>query len=180
MVYVITGGPGFGKTTLINLLASWGYPTCPEMARELIREHSLPGTANPFLQLPAGFEKVMAEYRIDFLQSVPTQNIAFADRGLPDQVAYSRWRGKKPGIFILEAAAKYRYAEQVFITPPWPEIFRKDSDRKEDFDQACAIHQLILEVYGELGYEPVEIPPGLPEERVKFILGKTGLTQNNA
>ena len=36
--FVITGGPGVGKTTLLETLAQQGFPYVPEIAREIIRE----------------------------------------------------------------------------------------------------------------------------------------------
>ncbi|MDO9613466.1 MAG: AAA family ATPase, partial [Bacteroidota bacterium] len=35
-IYIITGGPGFGKTELINVLRQSGYLCSGEFARELI------------------------------------------------------------------------------------------------------------------------------------------------
>ena len=37
---IITGGPGAGKTTLINALADAGYPTFAESSRQLIEQQS--------------------------------------------------------------------------------------------------------------------------------------------
>ncbi|MER8482285.1 AAA family ATPase [Mesorhizobium sp. M1322] len=34
------------------------------------------------------------------------------------------------------AAERFRYASHVFITPPWSEIFRQDSERKQTLDEA--------------------------------------------
>ena len=36
MVYVITGGPGFGKSLLIEKLRELGYPVGGEVARKII------------------------------------------------------------------------------------------------------------------------------------------------
>lgn len=35
--YILTGGPGSGKTTVLNLLADMGYLTMKESAREIIQ-----------------------------------------------------------------------------------------------------------------------------------------------
>jgi predicted ATPase len=45
MVYVVTGGPGFGKTTVINHLASLGFSVGTEQAREVLS--SVPGNVTP-------------------------------------------------------------------------------------------------------------------------------------
>lgn len=46
--YVLTGGPGTGKTTLLNELGQQGYITVPEVARDIIKHQVLnKGTALP-------------------------------------------------------------------------------------------------------------------------------------
>ena len=39
--YVITGGPGIGKTTVIEILSSRGYEIVPEAARIIIEEEQI-------------------------------------------------------------------------------------------------------------------------------------------
>ncbi|MFR7812382.1 MAG: AAA family ATPase, partial [Butyricimonas faecihominis] len=52
--FVITGGPGVGKTTLLEALAKQGFPYVPEVAREIIREQtSRNGDALPWANIPA-------------------------------------------------------------------------------------------------------------------------------
>lgn len=52
--FVITGGPGVGKTTLLETLAQQGFPYVPEIAREIIREQvSRNGDALPWANIPA-------------------------------------------------------------------------------------------------------------------------------
>ena len=42
-LYVITGGPGTGKTSLIEELKTVGYQTVKEVARDIIKEQQLQG-----------------------------------------------------------------------------------------------------------------------------------------
>ena len=44
---VITGGPGAGKTTLINLLREAGFATAPEAGRAIIQDQSAIGGSGP-------------------------------------------------------------------------------------------------------------------------------------
>lgn len=47
--HVITGGPGSGKTTLIDMLASQGFHHMPEAGRAIIRDQvAIGGTALPW------------------------------------------------------------------------------------------------------------------------------------
>src|SRR5512133_1248276 len=116
MVYVITGGPGFGKTTVLNCLKENGFPVCAESVREVLATLNPGSEISGSLKLPGDFEKIIASKRMDFLQSIDKNTVAFSDRGLPDQVAYSWYKGKTPSDFIEEKALAERYAKYVFVT----------------------------------------------------------------
>lgn len=166
MVYVITGGPGFGKTSIINELDRKGFRICPEEARVLLE-----GTT----AFPKDFERKIAEVRLNFLLSADPEEIAFSDRGLPDQIAYSWYKSKQPSPFIEEIVTLNRYAPIVFLTPPWKNIYSKDQIRKENFEEACVIHDYILQAYLKFGYQPVDLPFTSAENRVAFILNFLGI-----
>jgi len=175
MVFVITGGPGFGKTTVLNLLAEKGFPVGSEAARELLNKNFSQVPTTERREFPSDFERNVANERINFLQSIEQHAIAFADRGLPDQIAYSWFKGKEPSAFIEQAASMHKYAPFVFVTPPWQEIFVRDETRKETFDEATEIHALILKSYLKFGYKLIVLPLVNPGLRVKFILEFLGI-----
>ncbi len=169
-IYIITGGPGFGKTELINELRQSGYLCSGEFARELIdRQQKIGGDWLPWKN-PKLFQEEILRLRKDFYDSVPEQTIAFADRGIPDQLAFARYKGFGAPEILKESAEKYRYALQVFITPPWREIFVNDSIRSESYEEAIRIHQSVLETYSGLNYQIIELPLIPVNERLTFIL----------
>ncbi len=168
MVYVITGGPGFGKTTLVKLLADRHFPVCQENARSLL-------TTGGKFNIPADFERTVATYRANFLQQTDSSVIAFSDRGLPDQVGYSKYKKREPSFFLEEMVKANRYASTVFNTPPWKEIYVKDQIRQENFDQAVAIHDEIVKAYLQYHYKIINLPLVNPEERVQFLLNFLGI-----
>ena len=170
MVYVITGGPGFGKTTVVNLLAEKGFAVGAEKARELLILNKDQEGENDIKKLPIDFERRVAMERVNFLQSVAQNAIAFSDRGLPDQIAYSWFKKKMPSAFIEEVVSNYMYAHYVFVTPPWRDIFIQEDIRKESFEEASKIHQQILTAYLKYNYQIIDLPLVNPELRVKFIL----------
>jgi predicted ATPase len=69
-----------------------------------------------------------------------------------------------------EAAATFRYHGRVFIAPPWPDIFRQDSERKQSLEEAVRTYESMVDVYGAYGYELVELPRSSVEQRVRFVL----------
>ena len=57
--YVLTGGPGTGKTSLINGLSEKGYCCIPEVAREIIKKQvNNRGSALPWAD-KNGYAKLM-------------------------------------------------------------------------------------------------------------------------
>ena len=170
MVYVITGGPGFGKSILIEKLHELGYPVGGEVARQIIEEQTAAcGELLPWKDV-YGFEKRVMDERIAFLNSIDNKCVAFSDRGLPDQAAYSKYKGKEISPQLKDAITANHYAKRVFLTPPWRQIFQNDQIRKETFEEAETIHRYIVETYLENGYEPIDLPFDMPEKRIAFIL----------
>jgi predicted ATPase len=63
--YVISGGPGTGKTTLIKLLEARGYATIPEMARHCIDEQlALGKTMQDIGQNQLAFQQEIVEHQL--------------------------------------------------------------------------------------------------------------------
>jgi predicted ATPase len=169
-IYIITGGPGFGKTELIGELKRSGYLCSDEFAREIIEhQKKMGGDLLPWKN-PKLFQEEILRLRTDFYDSVPDQTIAFADRGIPDQMAFARYKGFGTPEILKLSAEKYRYAPQVFVTPPWAGIYVNDSIRTEKFEDALLIHQSILETYSGLNYQIIELPLFSVTERVTFML----------
>lgn len=168
-VFVIIGGPGFGKTALVRALEKMGY-YCQfdDISRELIGKLSKRSAGVD----TSGYEFNMAilEKRVEQFEKAPENRVCFFDRGVPDSIAYM----DSPPEEFIEMARKYRYQSLVFVTPPWKDIFkskRADRGRAEgSFEEALRLHDLILKVYGNLGYKLVELPKADVKERVKFVI----------
>lgn len=175
MVYVITGGPGFGKTTLLHLLAEKGFSVCPETAREILSSNESVTEWTERKKLPVDFERKVTEKRMNFLLATDPNTTAFSDRGLPDQIAYSWFKQKVPSNYIEEVVNTCRYAPYVFVTPPWKEIYSQDEIRTENFAEACEINSCVLKAYLHYGYQIIDLPLRYPEERVNFILNFLGI-----
>ncbi len=67
---------------------------------------------------------------------------------------------------------KYDYA---FVLPPWQDIFKSDSERYENFEQATKIYQYLLTTYKRYGYTLIEVPFGNVKQRTDFILNYLNL-----
>jgi len=171
--YVITGGPGSGKTSLIDALRSRGYACSTEAGRAIIQDQvAIGGLALPwrdrmlFAELMLQWE--MRSYRLAEQSVAPV----FFDRGVPDVLGYLRLIGLPAPEHVKKAAANFAYNRAVFIAPPWQEIFHQDVERKQDFDEAQRTYDSLFATYNELGYELVELPKVALEGRVGFILNR--------
>jgi len=169
--YIVTGGPGSGKTSLLEALRSRGYSCSVEAGRGIIQDQvSIAGRALPWEDRPLFAELMlsweMRSYRIAEASNGPV----FFDRGVPDVLGYLRLIGVPVPEHIRKATQEFRYNSTVFITPPWREIFRQDHERKQDFNEAIRTYEAMVVTYTELDYRLVEIPSAPIEARVDFIV----------
>ncbi|TBX70424.1 ATPase [Flavobacterium silvisoli] len=170
---VITGGPGTGKTTIIDTLIEQGYACFPEISRQVTMEAKKQGIEQLFLEKPLLFSELLLEGRKkQHQQALQDQaEIVFLDRGIPDILAYMHYIGDSYPSFFDQASKDHKYSK-IFVLPPWEEIYESDEARYENFEQAKLIFAHLLETYQKYGYELIEVPRGTVEERVEFILNQ--------
>lgn len=168
---LLIGGPSTGKTTLIETLKLMGHTCLDEVSREVIKEAQEQGIDQLFLEQPLLFSELLLRSRIKQIQSVPTHKVkyVFLDRGIPDTVAYMDFIDQEYTQEFIDACNEHRY-DHIFVLPPWKEIHTTDGERYESFEQALEIQKELLNTYRKYGYDPIEVPTGLVEERAQFIL----------
>lgn len=164
--YILTGGPGIGKTTVISLLSSAGYTIVPETARLIIEEEQRKRSdILPWKDLQK-FQDVVAERQIH-LETYANGDIVFQDRSIVDGYGYSMLGGVKPHD-LIEKVARERY-EKIFLLDPLPD-YKNDTSRIENAKEAGKIHTAIVLAYEYFDYEPITVPVMTPEERMEYIL----------
>jgi predicted ATPase len=174
-LFVITGGPGSGKSTLIDALARRGVRTMPEAGRAIIQDQvAIGGEALPWSDRSAFAELMLAWEMRSYGSALELSGPVVFDRGAPDVLGYLRLTGLPIPSHVERAAQIFRYSRRVFIAPPWPEIFALDSERKQSFEEAKATYVVMSETYGELGYELVQLPLDSVEQRARFVLSAIG------
>ena len=169
--FIVTGGPGAGKTSLIEALAALGYPTVEEAGRRIIREQKAAGGTATHAGDRLAYRALMFRDALDTFAEMESENgPVFFDRGLPDLIGYSRLIGAAVPETLGDAVARYRYNSVVFIAPPWQAIYGHDTERKQDFAEAVATCEAMREAYEEAGYALADLPLTSVEERVRFVL----------
>ncbi|KAB7530295.1 AAA family ATPase [Flagellimonas olearia] len=172
--YVITGGPGVGKTTLLNELQNRGHATVPEIARELIKEQQdNNGDALPWkdkkLYMELMFQHSVESFKQINHSSNGTDPIFF-DRGFLDALCYASLEGIPIVQEMRTTAEIMRYNTHVFILSPWQEIYQTDEQRKQDWNEAVFTYNKMIQTYRGYQYDLVEVPKAPVGERVDFVL----------
>jgi len=172
-IVVIIGGPGTGKTTIIDGLTAKGYCCYPEISREVTMEAKKQGIEQLFLEKPLLFSELLLEGRKKQFHNAKEEphNIVFLDRGIPDVLAYMHYIGDSYPAFFDQACRDHIYTK-IFILPPWEEIYVSDDERYENYEQAKLIYGHLTETYEKYGYNLIEVPKGTVEERILFILNQ--------
>lgn len=166
--YVLTGGPGSGKTTMVNLLRERGYITTIEHARHYLYTQRIKGKS------PEEVRKNQLEFQLGVLDMqieqealLSRQEQVFLDRAIPDSMAYYLFLQLDPDPKLLDILTSVSY-KKIFILDLLPLV--NDYARKEDKAAQKEIHRLITDVYSALGFPIVHVPVLPPEDRADFIL----------
>ncbi|WP_018183683.1 AAA family ATPase [Kaistia granuli] len=170
---MLSGCSGGGKSTLLAELEARGLATCPEPGRQIVCEQSfIDGPALPWVDMSQFIELVVSRSLQQAAQAIRSGEVTIFDRGLVDAYAYFEREGLAVPSHIENAVRRLRYADRVFLAPPWPEIFASDAERRHGFDAAVAEYQSLLRVYAALGYELVELPRASVAARADFVMGR--------
>ncbi|SDK42556.1 Predicted ATPase [Pseudomonas delhiensis] len=170
-MFVLTGGPGSGKTSLLEHLRGRGLACVGEGGRAIIREElAHGGNALPWGDRQAFCRRMFEHAASTYAEAHESGGTWLFDRGLPDVLGYARLCGLAVDADLLQAARQLRYQPLVLLAPPWEAIYHNDAERKQDFAEAQRTAAVMREVYGELGYQVVELPLAGLEARADFVL----------
>lgn len=169
--FIFTGGPGAGKTTVLEQLQQQGYLIVPEVARAIIKEQNQMNGNITHTGDRMAYRDLMLQHAIrDFIQMSASNKPVFFDRGIPDLYSYSKRFCDDLSVEVLQAIQHYRYNARVIIFPPWSDIYCHDTERKQNFQEAIETYEAIQSGYTECGYTLIEMPKESVENRIKFIM----------
>ena len=167
--FVMTGGPGAGKTTILQALAARGYRYTAESARAIIRERLARGLRPrpPLAQF--GYEilqRDIARYRA----MRATDHPVLFDRGIVDALGILDEQQAMSLGEIQAYVRSFPYNKVVLLMPPWEAIYRTDAERDQTFAESVRVCESLRMWYARWGYEPIEVPRTAIDQRVTFVL----------
>lgn len=171
--YIITGGPGVGKSTLIRQLQQLGQSVVHETAADLIREDLAKQVEAPWAQF--GFNERVATMQAQRQREAANSSARaiFFDRCLIDVLCYELMEEWEPSKKILSLAQEMLdigfYEPTVFLVDPLGTGYRSETQHESD-EEAHRIGQYLERQYRLLGFDVVHIPSAPIEERVQHLI----------
>ena len=166
---VISGCSSGGKSTLLAELGRRGHAVVEEPGRRIVKEELRgEGLALPWVDATAFLRRAVQMALADRVAAGALDGWVFFDRGLVDAAAGLQHLTGEPVLAAL--GETYRYHRRVFLTPPWPEIYVTDRERRHGLGAALAEYSRLLEAYPSLGYEVSILPKVAVTERADFVL----------
>ena len=169
--FIITGGPGAGKTTTLEALAERGYYYVPEVARAIIKQR-LEAGLSPRPPL-AQFAQDILRMDMTYYRQTPVKDKdkpIFFDRGVVDALAFVDEQNAISPAQVAAHIQAYPYNKVVFLMPPWEQIYATDTERDQTFPESVQVFESLRSWYAQWDYRTVEVPRGDVDRRVAFIL----------
>jgi predicted ATPase len=178
---VITGGPGSGKTTLVEALERRGYATVPEAALQVIDElnarHGVDGQKAWRGAHRAEFQELVLARQIALEDAAGDPPVLFLDRGRLDGVAYCRFFAVPMPPGYLERARAGRYDRVLVLDTLASFAERGASGRTSTREDSHALGRALDAEYRAAGHAVARLPELRDvEARLAFVLDLLGLS----
>lgn len=171
--YILTGTPGSGKTAILRMLETVGYPVVEEAATDVIALNQALGRDQPWDE-PAFIDSIVALQRRRQDRALAGRNgeIIFFDRSPVCTLALSRYAGLDPSRPLAReidrAVSDGSYEKTVFFIRNQGFV-AATAARRISFADSLVFERIHERTYRDLGFEVVDVPAGPLAERVALI-----------
>jgi predicted ATPase len=170
--YILTGTPGCGKTSIIRVLESAGYPVVEEAATDIIAIHQAQGITESWRDASFIDDIVNLQKQRQMQPIDPTSTVQFFDRSPVCTYALSRWLGFPISATLADEMERIRagriYETQVFFIENLGHC-EPTAARRISFEDSLRFEKVHEETYREFGYECVKIPAGAVSGRAEQV-----------
>lgn len=179
--YIFTGGPGAGKTSLLNALeARYGIPYIPEASADIKNLMRAEGIEKPWEE-PNLNERIyqLLKGRIETFSHVDKPFILL-DRSAIDILVYDEPGSEFYPVLFADAqsiANDPSYGKIVFLIENLGHCVRT-SYRHETIEEAIRLEKAQIENYKKFGFQIEYIGPGTLEERMEQVMEVLKQDQN--
>jgi predicted ATPase len=168
MRVVITGGPGAGKTALLNELSRLGFATVDDTPRAIIRSRRARGLSPR--PPPLEFAEDVLRREIELYNQHSGDGLTFFDRGVIDALLMVSQAAPERRAEVVALAAGHPYHRVAIVLPPWKEIYVNDEERDHPFSHAVRVHESLVGWYEACGYKVAPLPKVTVDERCRLVL----------
>ena len=166
---VISGCSGGGKSALLEGLRRLGHHVVEEPGRRIVKEElARSGAALPWIDPLAFARRAVRLALSDRASARQHTGLVFFDRGLIDAASALEAMTEKP--YLSRLCERHRYGRHLFLTPPWPEIYVRDDERRHALGEALGEYERLCEDFPRLGYAPHILPRVSVAERAAYVL----------
>ncbi|MBM3184592.1 MAG: ATPase [Chlamydiae bacterium] len=169
--FIITGGPGTGKTTIVNYLHQLGYKTAREAATDLIRDDLAKHVVAPWSE--RDFNQRVALLQEKRQEELLKGGVAFFDRSPIDALTYELMYDFEPTEELLRVVQKTLdedfYHNKVFLIEDLGACLKTEI-RAETLEESRSIETILEKSYQDLGFKVIRVPAASVKERVAKIL----------
>lgn len=171
--YIVIGGPGMGKTSVIEELKKRGHATIQEAATDVILYMQGQGIAQPWVAPDFQTKISLLHAARELIAEQKQKPVVFFDRGPVDSLSYMLFYNSPHQHRLVDlienVLARKMYQPTVFYLEEL-NFCETTEVRHEDLSEAKKLGEKFIEDYASLGFTVIKIPSMSVKHRVDAIL----------